>query len=170
MPATMPSVAPSLPRNLVPATEAQIGTLLVMLAKAGFSYPAGWDQQSVALYINALSDIPLDLLQSAVDEWIRVKEDWYPRPGQLRALIAEDLAVRRKSYALALEDRRERSARAAGLSDAEIAERRRIEREEMAREYGFADFAAMAKFGVARAILARLGAPRGSEESAERTP
>lgn len=162
--ATRLCAPPSPPRNLEPATEAEIGTLLVMLAKAGFAYPAGWDAQSVSIYIQALSDMPLDLLQSAVEQWIRSAEDFYPRPGRLRAVVAEELEMRRRAWDREVEDHRERMARLAAPSDAEIAERRRREREALAAEYGFADFAAMAEFGVARAILARLPSPAAQSE------
>lgn len=129
--------------------------LLAMLAKAGFSYPAGWDRESVKIYINALADVPLDLLQDAVEEWIRGPEDFFPRAGRLRALVAEELARRRRAWQREVEEERARRRLLAAPRDEDVAERRRREQEEWAREYGFADFAAMVEFGIARAILLR---------------
>lgn len=46
------------------------------------------------IYVEALSDIPLDLLRDAVMTHIRSSE-WFPRPAQLRAVVRDELERRR---------------------------------------------------------------------------
>jgi hypothetical protein len=71
------------------------------LDKAGrvFGYPAGFaDEATAGIWLDALSDIPPDLLREAVDRYINMpslEARWFPRPGQLRALVLEELEERR---------------------------------------------------------------------------
>jgi hypothetical protein len=89
--------------RLTPATRKECAACL---DKAGrvFGYPQSWfcadgkgDDITAGIWLDALADIPLDLLADAVDRYINAvpPNRWFPKPGELRALCAEELQARR---------------------------------------------------------------------------
>jgi hypothetical protein len=80
---------------LTPATDRQIAEEMDKL-KSIFGYEASAWLTAFPLYLDALGDIPLDLLQQAVTRLIRLAgpDDFFPKPGQIRALVAEELSLR----------------------------------------------------------------------------
>ncbi len=80
-----------------PATERQISVELENL-RAVFGYEeTAWATAS-GIYIDALSDIPHDLLAYAVATYCRLAgpEDRFPKPGQLRFLVSDRLDGRKR--------------------------------------------------------------------------
>jgi hypothetical protein len=88
---------------LIPAARKECAACL---DKAGrvFGYPQSWfcadgegDDITAGIWLDALADIPLDLLADAVDRYINAvpPNRWFPKPGELRALCAEELQARR---------------------------------------------------------------------------
>jgi hypothetical protein len=88
---------------LIPATRKECAACL---DKAGrvFGYPKSWyredgegDDITASIWLDALADIPLDLLADAVDRYINAvpPNRWFPKPGELRALCAEEMQERR---------------------------------------------------------------------------
>ena len=82
--------------RLRPATKREIAIELERL-RSVFGYEAAAWETAAPLYLDALADLPYDLLTNAVANSIRMAGigDRFPRPGQLRALIAESLELRR---------------------------------------------------------------------------
>lgn len=89
--------------RLTPATRKECAACL---DKAGrvFGYPQSWfcadgegDDITAGIWLDALADIPLDLLTDAVDRYINAVPPnwWFPKPGELRALCDEELQARR---------------------------------------------------------------------------
>lgn len=63
-----------------------------------FGYPRGWDEVTAGIWIDALAGIPADLLHESVARYISdpdINRRYFPQPGQLRALIIDDLRFRR---------------------------------------------------------------------------
>jgi hypothetical protein len=105
-----------LPRQRLPApisessSRSDSALIAACLDKAGrvFGYPPGWDKISAGIWLDALSDIPPKLLLAAVDRYITAPSDkprWFPQPGQLRALIDDELRWLRNSEAPVLIER-----------------------------------------------------------------
>lgn len=98
-PAAPTHSAQSLSANerLRPATGRQIAVELEKL-RAVFGYEAGAWATASGLYLDALADMPPDLLSEAVSETIRVAgpDDHFPRPGVLREFVRERLSHRRE--------------------------------------------------------------------------
>jgi len=99
---TPPSVALSIDRARAALEPASAPEIAACLDKAGrvFGYPAGFadDEVTAGIWLDALSDIPADLLKDAVDRYINMpslEARWFPRPGQLRALALEEMEERR---------------------------------------------------------------------------
>jgi hypothetical protein len=82
--------------RLTPATKREIAVELEKL-RAVFGYEAGAWETAAPLYLDALGDLPYDMLADAVSTSIRMasKGDFFPRPGALRALVADSLELRR---------------------------------------------------------------------------
>ncbi len=61
-----------------------------------FGYESGAWETAVPLYLDALSDLPYDMLADAVSASIRMAStgDFFPRPGQLRGLVSDRLELR----------------------------------------------------------------------------
>lgn len=91
--------------RLRPATEREITVALHRL-RAIFGYEEGAWKVAFPLYLEALGDLPGDLLAEAVGIHIRTGEERFPKPAQLRSLVDEQLAGRRE--AVQREMRRER--------------------------------------------------------------
>lgn len=76
------------------ATPREIRLALAPLVAINLSnMPVEWEL-ALPIYVEALSDIPLDLLRNAIMMHIRSSE-WFPKPSQLRALICGELDRRR---------------------------------------------------------------------------
>jgi len=75
------------------ATPREIAVELEKL-RAVFGYRA-W-QTAVGLYMDALADLPADLLREAVSLRIRRARDGdhFPKPGELRAIVEDELQSR----------------------------------------------------------------------------
>ena len=82
--------------RLQPATKREIAVELEKL-RAVFGYEAGAWETAAPLYLDALADLPYDLLSDAVSQSIRMAgpDDHFPKPGQIRAMIREGLELRR---------------------------------------------------------------------------
>ena len=82
--------------RLTPATKREIAVELEKL-RSVFGYESGAWETAVPLYLDALADLPYDMLADAVSASIRLAStgDFFPRPGQLRALVSDRLELRR---------------------------------------------------------------------------
>lgn len=113
--AKQPSTPLSLAKDrLRPAAPTQIAVELEKL-RAVFGYEEGAWKTAVGLYMDALADLPHDLLAAAVITTIQTAgaEDRFPKPGQLRALALDGLEARKSAV------RREesRASRAVGREE-----------------------------------------------------
>jgi hypothetical protein len=93
--------------DLQPATQQQIAAVLYGLLSV-YGVPAGWDDAK-SLYLDALADLPFDLLQEAAAAHIRTSQ-WFPKPAQLRAFASEELSDRRAARAIRAEPPRQLEA------------------------------------------------------------
>jgi hypothetical protein len=89
-----------------PATERQIAIELQKL-RAVFGYEEAAWKVAAPLYLEALGDMPADLLTEAVATYIRMGEDRFPKPRQLRELVGDRIEARKD--AVRTEEYRERS-------------------------------------------------------------
>jgi hypothetical protein len=66
--------------------------------RAVFGYEAGAWETASGLYLDALADLPPDLLSEAVSETIRMAgpDDHFPRPGVLRGVVRDRFEHRRE--------------------------------------------------------------------------
>jgi hypothetical protein len=119
LPAHKPKSASStgathLPQQRLPApisessNKSNAELIAACLDKAGrvFGYPPGWDKISAGIWLDALDNIPPALVLEAVDRYIAAPSDkprWFPQPGQLRALISDELRWLRHNEIPALE-------------------------------------------------------------------
>jgi hypothetical protein len=71
-----------------------IGAQLRRIAACGFvSSLSQRSREGQAEYRAALSDLSPELLKLAVDRWIKLAQNkYFPLPGQLRAMVADELA------------------------------------------------------------------------------
>jgi hypothetical protein len=95
-----------------PATERQIAVELEKL-RSVFGYEASAWRTAAELYIDALADLPYDLLAEAVSTMIRTAgpDSRFPKPGELRGLIADRLDGRKDAA------KRERNPKAEAWPD-----------------------------------------------------
>lgn len=94
---------------MTPASQRQIAVELEKL-RAVFGYEEGAWKTAAGLYLDALADIPLDLLMGAVQTCIRHGEDRFPKPRQLRDLVADSLKLRHDQLAAETSRARPQSA------------------------------------------------------------
>jgi hypothetical protein len=73
------------------AIEVRAAALVPLIELHGT--PAGWDQMT-PIYLDALADMPPDLLVEAVRRVIR-NVKFFPKPAEIRTAIAEELALRK---------------------------------------------------------------------------
>jgi hypothetical protein len=91
------SVSRSAIERAKPATKREISIELEKL-RSVFGYEETAWATAAELYIDALSDVPYDLLAEAVTATIRMAgpNDRFPKPGQLRGLVSDRLEGRRR--------------------------------------------------------------------------
>lgn len=95
-----------------PATKREIAVALQRL-RAVFGYEEEAWRVAGELYLEALADIPSDLLAEAVSAQIRIGDGRFPKPAELRTFISEKLIDRQ----IVLEREERREARAEHRSD-----------------------------------------------------
>lgn len=83
--------------NLRPASPQAFSVMMDRLWQFAetFDMPTPKIEQASAIYTQTLGDLPEDLLEKAID---RIKAEWryrsLPKPGDIKATVAEDLAKR----------------------------------------------------------------------------
>ena len=77
------------------ATKQEIAVCLDMAIRV-YGPPQGWDQVTAEIYLEALAELPTDMLIKATQGHIR-ESKWFPRPAELRGRVQEMLAERRES-------------------------------------------------------------------------
>lgn len=94
-PATVDSIAAEVARHVAALVSVDPKALVVLATEklVLFPIPENWKQQAPAWY-GALADIPEDLIRIAFDRVARNCKFW-PRPAEVRAQIAQELADRR---------------------------------------------------------------------------
>lgn len=80
--------------RLSPAPPDAIKLALADLHVVGLKFPPGDWKLALPLYVEALSDLPLDLLRDAIRLWIRGNPN-FPRPSELRAMVRDEFDRRR---------------------------------------------------------------------------
>jgi hypothetical protein len=97
--------------DVTPATRKECAACLDTAGRV-FGYPPSWfradgegDDITAGIWLDALADIPLDLLADAVDRYINAvpPNRWFPKPGELRALCAGEMQERRNDRARLLD-------------------------------------------------------------------
>jgi hypothetical protein len=90
---------------LKPATPREIAVELEKL-RSVFGHEARAWETAAGLYMDALADLPCDLLQAAVALYIKraTAADRFPKPGDLRAIIVDQLQARRARFIECQED------------------------------------------------------------------
>lgn len=118
--------------DLRPASPQQIATCLDKLGRV-FGYPPDFQNPNTAgIWIDALADLPIDLLIEATDRYIMEpthERKRFPQPGQLRAIVSEEMAARHV-------DRLRREQRAQKPQDAPVQRITPEEAEEIWAKYG----------------------------------
>lgn len=77
---------------VVPVTTKALAVLLAKTAKL-WKLPEEWDDIA-EFYVEALDDVPLDLVQSALKH-VRLNSKWFPKPSEIRASVTLELDRRR---------------------------------------------------------------------------
>lgn len=75
-----------------PINPKALAVLLARTAKL-WKLPEEWDDIA-EFYVEALEDVPLDLVQSALKH-VRLTSKWFPKPSEIRASIGLELDRRR---------------------------------------------------------------------------
>lgn len=94
--ASIPAAIEDIEKSLVPATATEIGSALAMLDFAlpmGRNMPAVSAEARAKIYVKALSDIPVDVLNDACMEAVKTLK-FFPKVAELRELAAPELARR----------------------------------------------------------------------------
>jgi hypothetical protein len=93
---TLSTQLSSLSESVKPASEEQVAVELEKL-RAVFGYDMAAWRTAAGLYIEALRDLPYDLLREAVAVCIRTAGpgDHFPKPGAIRATVHDVLEVRK---------------------------------------------------------------------------
>lgn len=80
--------------RLVPASAKEMALCLNELLSV-YGVPAGWDT-GASVYRRLWANLPGDMLRDAIDRYMASDTEWFPKPGQILALAAEEMAWRRK--------------------------------------------------------------------------
>ena len=95
----VPATQEQIERSLTEAQEAlrpvdpRTAAALVAQTVAIYGVPANW-VQIADFYLEALEDVPADLAILAMRR-VRMQKKFFPKPAELREVIADDLAARR---------------------------------------------------------------------------
>lgn len=80
-------------QNMLRPVDPKVAAALLAQTVAIFGVPANW-KQIADFYLEALEDVPPDLALLAMKR-IRMEKKFFPKPAEIREVIANELAVRR---------------------------------------------------------------------------